>query len=275
MGKRFLCLFLVICMCFGGFISCAHKHVFENWQTTEEATCTRDGTKTATCSCGETSAQAIPKTAHTYTNYFICWRDCQTMTAREIAYCTNPNCYSSDSREITIFGHSFSTIWDTVKEPTCTEPGLKSRKCNYCNETETETIPAAHSYYDGVCTKCNRGIINIILPETPITVNDVTSKGVIERSFKITSIKISEINDYYIYIAFSGEKTYDEDGNNVTSRVSFAYKLYDSEGYVATSGSTYTIAISVGEKLKDDTLVISRTNLNTNETYTLVLMDAV
>ncbi|MBO4863645.1 MAG: FecR domain-containing protein [Eubacterium sp.] len=53
----------------------------------------------------------------------------------------------SKKEKKTTHTHSFGD-WETVKEPTCTEAGLKQRKCS-CGETESETIaPLGHSWSD-------------------------------------------------------------------------------------------------------------------------------
>ncbi|MBQ3040772.1 MAG: hypothetical protein IJD42_04155 [Clostridia bacterium] len=42
-----------------------HTHHFEEWQTTQKATCTEDGTKVRYCSCGEMQTQTISALGHT------------------------------------------------------------------------------------------------------------------------------------------------------------------------------------------------------------------
>ncbi|MDE7263584.1 MAG: leucine-rich repeat domain-containing protein [Anaeroplasmataceae bacterium] len=45
--------------------------------------------------------------------------------------------------------------WQESKKATCTEAGEKTRKCNSCNQAETEVIPALnHNFKDGYCTRC-------------------------------------------------------------------------------------------------------------------------
>ena len=55
--------------------------------------------------------------------------------------------------------HSFDS-WSIIKEPTCTDAGIKSRKCTICGKTETESISATgHSWSewktvkDATCTE--------------------------------------------------------------------------------------------------------------------------
>ena len=44
--------------------------------------------------------------------------------------------------EIPALGHNFTGEWTVTKPATCTESGVKARKCSRCKETEKETIPA-------------------------------------------------------------------------------------------------------------------------------------
>lgn len=44
--------------------------------------------------------------------------------------------------EIPALGHDFTGEWTVTKLATCTESGVKARKCSRCKETEKETIPA-------------------------------------------------------------------------------------------------------------------------------------
>lgn len=53
-------------------------------------------------------------------------------------------------------GHTHSWgEWITEKAATCTEDGTLKRYCNGCDEFETQTQSASHSYVNGVCTLCN------------------------------------------------------------------------------------------------------------------------
>ena len=50
--------------------------------------------------------------------------------------------------------HTFGE-WIVTTQPTCTEPGEKTRTCTGCGEVETMVIDAAgHHYKDGKCTDC-------------------------------------------------------------------------------------------------------------------------
>ena len=77
--------------------------VYEN---ENPATCTADGSREAVVSC-ETCGEEISRTTET----------------------------------ISALGHDWGE-WQTVKEPECTETGLRQRACQRCGETESETLPA-------------------------------------------------------------------------------------------------------------------------------------
>ena len=70
------------------------------------ATCTASGSREAVVSC-ETCGEEISRTPET----------------------------------ISALGHDWGE-WQTVKEPECTETGLRQRACQRCGETEAETLPA-------------------------------------------------------------------------------------------------------------------------------------
>lgn len=57
--------------------------------------------------------------------------------------------------------------WVTVKEPSCTETGLKERTCE-CGEKETETIPVLeHQFENDVCTSCGLHKDSSVPPTEP------------------------------------------------------------------------------------------------------------
>ena len=66
--------------------------------------------------------------------------------------CTCGDSYKDD--EVDALGHTYGE-WKVVKEATEEETGLKERKCNICNELETQTIPTlSHTHsYTSVVTK--------------------------------------------------------------------------------------------------------------------------
>lgn len=54
--------------------------------------------------------------------------------------------------------HAWSQ-WRTVTQPTCTESGVKTRRCSACRRTERQTIPAVgHSWDEGALTREPQGL---------------------------------------------------------------------------------------------------------------------
>ena len=167
--------------------------------------------------------------------------------------------------------HSWSA-WTTVTAATCTEDGSKERACSSCEKKEVEVIAAAHSFLDGVCSTCNATVINnIIIPEAPLTLYWHENTTMTITSLRIEIYKSGSTESVRIY--FDAEKTYDKNGANSTSYCAFNWKLYDSNGYVFLSGfETYTTLV-VGDKFMDYISLGKLSELDPNETYTLVLTD--
>ena len=114
-------------------------HSFTNYVSDGNATCTKDGTKTAKCDyCDETDT--VPDigsaTGHSFTNYVYdgnatCTKD-GTKTAK-CEYCDETDTVL-DIGSAT--GHSF-TNYVSDGNATCTEDGTKTAKCDYCDATDT------------------------------------------------------------------------------------------------------------------------------------------
>jgi len=83
------------------------------------------------------------------------------------------------------------------------------------------------------------------LPNLPVTISSSTT------IVKITDITY-EVSGDNLYIYFTGEKTYDTKGSSYSRMCEIGWKLYDSEGYIVDSGISYTDALSVGEKFKNE-----------------------
>ena len=109
----------------------------------------------------------------------------------------------------------------------------------------------------------------VVLPHTPQLIHDFNWNDKIDSSCNVTEIRyeISEYGDMYLY--FSGEKTYDIEGNGYSKSCKVGWKLYDSEGYVKKSGTIYSPAIKVGEKFRNVKEYIY--DIEIGETYTLVI----
>ena len=117
----------------------------------------------------------------------------------------------------------------------------------------------------------NNPKVNITLPSCPTIIHEYSFDGEIEATIEITDIRCESSAGYaYTTIYFTGEKTYDINGDDYNRYSSFSWKLYDSENYVVDSGSYSTAYISVGDKFKDEAIDVWAT-LDPDQTYNLVI----
>lgn len=96
-----------------------HKHSYTGKVTTP-ATCTTDGVKTFTCSCGDSYTEPIPATGHSWAS---------TWTYDETHHwhiCTN-GCNTTDTK----IAHSL--IWVVDKEPAMGTSGERHQECTVCD----------------------------------------------------------------------------------------------------------------------------------------------
>ncbi len=117
----------------GSAPSGVHSHTWDAGVITTPATCTTDGVKTYTCSCGETKTEIIPATGvHTYGEWEVDG--------------DNHKKTCSNCGDVITEAHA----WDggVITTPaTCTENGSKVFTCTVCGGTKTEVIPAiGHAY---------------------------------------------------------------------------------------------------------------------------------
>ena len=110
---------------------------------------------------------------------------------------------------------------------------------------------------------------SLTYPELPVSTSYYgrTTVKVTGLTYEFTARNNGNVN---LKISFSGEKTYDRDGNNHSESGRIGYKLYDPEGFVAKSGSVSTTDVAVGERFRDATLTFN--DIIPGE-YKLVLLD--
>ncbi len=135
-----------------------HVHSFGDWVTVKAATCTEAGEQERTCSCGEKETQAIPAAGHTIATIAAVKATCTTDGSTAGTYCTT--CGKQIEKPTAIpASHSFDQ-GKTVKNPTCTETGLKRYTCSVCGATKDEAIAKINHTFDAgkitqqaTCTK--------------------------------------------------------------------------------------------------------------------------
>ena len=118
-----------------------HTHSY-NAQITKEATCTSEGVKTFSCSCGASYTETIGKTGHKYSDTVIA-PTCTTpgYTKHTCSGC-NKTYYDNN---VKVAPHKYV---DSVVAPTCTNGGYTTHTCSVCNYkyTDSEKGKLGHDY---------------------------------------------------------------------------------------------------------------------------------
>ena len=145
-------------------------HLFSEYVSDNNATCTEDGTKTAHCDrngCGQTETVADEDSAlgHLFTEYISNDDATCTEDGTKTAHCDRDGCVQVETvtDEDSALGHLF-TEYISNGDATCTEDGTKTAHCDRdgCNATETvKDLESAdgHKFAEGNCTVCG-GIQN-------------------------------------------------------------------------------------------------------------------
>ena len=163
-------------------------HDYDDGVVTTEPTYTENGVKTFTChNCGDTYTESIPALGYTYNETVVaptCTEDGYTMHE-----CVEDATKSFKDNIVPALGHEYKEVttpatckdagsvdkvcercndkqhvrdipvneehqWDEgviTKEPTATEPGIKTYTCTVCNKTKTESIAKVHVHeYTGL-----------------------------------------------------------------------------------------------------------------------------
>ena len=151
----------------------AAEHAWGEWITVREPDCTEKGVKTRECeNCGETEIADLPANGHTYADEFTCHdRTCTVEDCGHVEKATT--------------AHNFGE-WRIVKEPSCTEEGLKERICSVCGDKESEKIATEHSFGEnGVCSNCNKNIKEFLI--TSKTVTATVTANIKQGKYSISS----------------------------------------------------------------------------------------
>lgn len=126
-----------------------HKHSYSS-KVTKAASCTADGVKTYTCSCGKTYTESIKATGHSYSAKTTKEPTCTTEGVKTYTC----KCGSTYTESIAAAGHAWGE-WTTFKPATTTEKGESRRKCKNCTEFESKEIPVKPIQEHNVDTSIN------------------------------------------------------------------------------------------------------------------------
>ena len=109
-------------------------------EKTTDATCTKDGTKTESCSCGYIyHSETIPLLGHDLGYFVLAKESTCTEKGEERAECSR--CDYSETKEIKALGHDIGA-YVVAKEPTCTEKGEERAYCLRCDYYKAKSIKA-------------------------------------------------------------------------------------------------------------------------------------
>ena len=126
------------------------EHLWGEYTSDGNATCTADGTKTAKCSrCPETHTVADEGSAlgHSFTNYVSDGNATCTADGTKTAHCDH-GCGATDtiSDEGSALGHNYTAV---VTAPTCVKGGYTTYTCTRCNDSYTVNKTAALQHWYG------------------------------------------------------------------------------------------------------------------------------
>lgn len=137
-----------------------HTHAYSSWVVVDEPTCTKEGLRERTCSCGEKETEAIAALGHSAGEAVRENEKAPTCTTagsyEEVITCLR--CREEVSRKTVEVAPLDHTPGEAVREnevaATCTTAGYTSYKtCLRCGYTTRETIPAAgHTWGEWVET---------------------------------------------------------------------------------------------------------------------------
>ena len=262
----------------------ATGHSYGDWTTTKEATCTEDGSKQKTCSCGDVVTEAIAALGHDYDAVVT------APTCTEKGYttytCSCGDTYKGD--EVDALGHT--EVIDEAKAPTCTENGLTEGKhCSVCNEVlvaQTVVDALDHSYTESVtkqptCTE--KGVKTFIcscgdtyteeIAATGHTLTQVAAKAPTCTEAGYEAYEYCSVCDYTTYkeVAATGHSY-----NSVVTAPTFeadGYTTYTcacGDSYVVTDEGSKLIAVAQIGETKYQTLAEAVEAAQAGETITLL-----
>ena len=140
----------------------AKGHSFTKYVSDDNATCTKDGTKTAKCdNCDETDEKPDEGSMkpHQWSNWEITKNPTCTDTGTQSRTCEN-NCGTTEDKDIDPLGHSWVEIVD--RPATEEQTGLKHEQCTVCHEekeaVEIPKLDHTHdmTYHEGSAATCTQ-----------------------------------------------------------------------------------------------------------------------
>jgi len=283
-------------------------HTFDNSTVTKEPDCINKGSEKATCQiCGETQTFDIDALGHTVNNGTCTKCGLQTMdmtnkqieNSQKVASMSHTAYNYSDGIEINISfadedGYSIqapayvkiriddangNTVFEKTLIMKDSQDSVSIDFSEFSSYTTTGTIYYTvfndYFYFDEISYETENMPWTVIVdvPELPANISYYGAFDNKQSTCKVTNIsfEISRASNTLILL-FTGEKTYDVNGNNYSDSCYVGWKLYDEEGYVVASGTLYTDTLAVGEKFKNAES-LAYDCIEPGETYTLEILN--
>lgn len=146
-----------------------HTHEFGEWTVIKEATCTEDGSRTRSCSCGESETESVSATGHTEEILAAYPATCTEGGLTEGKKCTVCGEITQKQTTIPATGHTETVL--AGNSATCTESGLtEGKKCTVCSETtveQEEIVLLGHDYTYSEETDENGNITTLAVCQRP------------------------------------------------------------------------------------------------------------
>ena len=129
-GAAATCLAGSVCTVCGEAVEAALGHSFGAYTVVTAATCTADGTQTATCErCSFLDSRTVPALGHDNSDEWTTDTAATcTATGSKSHHCSRCD-VKSDVTEIPLAEHNYAAVWTTDTEATFTQAGSESRHC--------------------------------------------------------------------------------------------------------------------------------------------------
>ena len=143
---RFMAILLAVALLAGLMptaLADVHEHSWTESGRTQP-TCTRQGSVTYTCRCGETRTESISALGHKWGRWKTTKEATCTKRGTETRKCSR--CGETETRKSDYAPHEWGE-WTVTKEATCVETGSREHTCAVCGKTVSETIKmTAHTW---------------------------------------------------------------------------------------------------------------------------------
>ena len=124
----------------------SHEHAWGEGEVTTQPTCTAEGERTYTCSCGETKTEPVEAKGHTQVTLPAVEATCTSTGLTEGSKCSVCDTILSAQAVVPMTAH-IEGDWIVDDEPTCTQDGIKHTECTVCGaEINVDLIaPLGHT----------------------------------------------------------------------------------------------------------------------------------